>query len=113
MKKAKHWSPTTKEDREMWRMVKAMSPEQFIAWQKDMAEIFVKFQDRASKTPEELTERRDSMLATPFSPPVFAAELKKKFHEKILEKRGSPFKTIKGGRRDKKIRQTLKGTFDL
>jgi hypothetical protein len=71
-----------------------------------------------SKTREELMQWRDKMLApSPFPQPPSVVELredlKKRFHQKILEKRGSPFKTIKGGRPQKKVRQTLKGTFDL
>ena len=108
----KHRPPMTKEDKKLWRMVKQLSPEDFVRWQKEWAGIFVSVLSK-SKTPEELIPQRDKMLTSFRAVPVIAAELKKKFHEAILEKRKSPFKAIKGGRRQKRIKQNLKGEFNL
>jgi hypothetical protein len=118
MKKTKPWTPPKKEDQELLHMLEQLSPEAFRRVLRDANAAAVRMLSEISKTPEELMQWRDKMLApSPFPQPPGVVEsredLKKQFHEKILERRGSPFKTIKGGRRKKRIRQTLKGTFDL
>ena len=101
--KAKDWPPTKKEQEELRHILRQLSPDSLIEFQKQTAAMFVDLLSE-SKSPEELIEIRDRMLSpTPFPPPpVMAAELKKKFHEKVIEKKRSPFKAIKGGRRQKK-----------
>jgi hypothetical protein len=108
-----HWPPLKEEEEELWRMIKTFSPEQFTQWAKKVAAILVEFHSKASNTPEELIERRDKLLTSFQTYPVVTAEIKKKSHEAILEKRRSPFKAIKGGRRQKRIRPNLKGEFNL
>jgi hypothetical protein len=113
----KNWQASKQEDEEMLRMLSALSPEGLREVQKEMTAIFVKILSK-SKTAEEMIEIRDKMLApTPLpQPPIIVeglADLKKQFHEALLEKKRSPFKAIKGRKPQKKIRQTLKGKFDL
>ena len=108
--------PTEEEDKRLFQMLEALSPEQLTRLELKIAAIYVDCWDKASKTPEELMMRRDDVLARssrfPPSDP-FVAELKKKFHEKLMEKKVAPFKAIKGGRRRKRITPTLKGGFHL
>jgi hypothetical protein len=96
----KNRRPSKKEEEEMLHMLKQLSPEALRRAQKDINALFVKILAK-SKTAEELIKVRDKLLApSPFpQPPI------------IVER--SPFKAVKGGRPQKKIRQTLKGKFDL
>jgi hypothetical protein len=112
--KAKDWPPTKKEQEEVRHILRQLSPDSLIELQKQTAAMFVDLLSEG-KSPEELIEIRDSILSPrPFPPPpVMAAELKKKFHEKLIGKKRSPFKAIKGGRRQKRITPTLKGGFHL
>jgi hypothetical protein len=114
MKKAKDWPPTKKEQQEMLDLLRQLSPENLIELQKQNAAMFVDLLSEG-KSPEQLIEVRNRILSPrPFPPPaVMAAELKKKFHEKLIERKSSPFKAIKGGRRQKRITPTLKGGFHL
>ena len=112
----KHWPPTTKEDKELCRMLNVLSPEDFRKVLREGTNFIVRSLSERSKTPEELMQWRDKMLAPSrfphLDPPVYIAALKKNFHEALLEKRKSPFKAIKGGRRQKRIKQNLKGEFN-